>query len=441
MIRKENIIINTKGLLKTFVGVFFFLVIVQGGFFERSFLTASLILTVILLVMLINLKDKADTIIKIAKRTEIYYFIGMIFIFILSSVYHQTKFKNCGRVGYMYLILIIYIYLLFLDNFNKLYNAIVLSGTLETGITLLAYSGINLPSVIVNARNMGSFQYANATALFMGIVLILQWWISNEEEILYKTRIIMLVTLMLTFSIGGIVLYIFFIIVSEVLTNWKTKQILYMKFLKISFEIVISMAFAILVYYFKFHIKNNVLVWFSIILGVIVSTSIKKIYYIVEKVNIKISACLLLIVIISEIYIGILFFGERALGTATERIQQMSDAFRIIYEKPLLGLGIHEWERYIETQPGIAYKVSLVHNSYLQLGIEAGIFAMFNIFFSIFMWYYKIFCQKVNIKIWQVCIMTMALVHFSVDITFFFGGIIVPLMICIFPNQKTESKL
>ncbi len=43
MIRKENIIINTKGLLKTFVGVFFFLLIVQGGFFERSFLTASLI--------------------------------------------------------------------------------------------------------------------------------------------------------------------------------------------------------------------------------------------------------------------------------------------------------------------------------------------------------------------------------------------------------------
>lgn len=422
------------------MGILFFLVIVQGGFFERGFLTASLILTVMLLVAFISSKCNINTIIKTARRIEIYYFIGMIFIFILSAVYHQTKLKDCGRIGYMYLILIIYIYLLFLDNFNKLYNSIILLGVLESGITLLAYIGINLPSVIVNARNMGSFQYANATALFMGIVLILQWGISKEKDILYKARIVMLVTLMLTFSIGGIVLYIFFITIAEILTDRAIKEVLYIKLLKIGCEIVISTAFAILVYYLKFRMKNNILVWFSIILIVITSTLIKKIYYIIGKANIRISACSLLVVMISEIYIGILFFGERALGTATERIQQMSDAFCVIYENLLFGIGIHEWEKYIETQPDITYRVSLVHNSYLQLGIEAGIFAMLNIFFVIFICYYKIFFKKINIKIWQVCIMTMAVIHFSVDITFFFGGIIMVTMVCIFPDQQTKLK-
>ena len=425
---------------KAFVAILFFLVIVQGGFFERGFLIASLILTVMLLVAFISSKCNINTIIKTARRIEIYYFIGMIFIFILSAVYHQTKLKDCGRIGYMYLILIIYIYLLFLDNFNKLYNSIILLGVLESGITLLAYIGINLPSVIVNARNMGSFQYANATALFMGIVLILQWGISKEKDILYKARIVMLVTLMLTFSIGGIVLYIFFITIAEILTDWAIKEVLYIKLLKIGCEIVISTAFAILVYYLKFRMKNNILVWFSIILIVITSTLIKKIYYIIGKANIRISACFLLVVMISEIYIGILFFGERALGTATERIQQMSDAFCVIYENLLFGIGIHEWEKYIETQPDITYRVSLVHNSYLQLGIEAGIFAMLNIFFVIFICYYKIFFKKINIKIWQVCIMTMAVIHFSVDITFFFGGIIMVTMVCIFPDQQTKLK-
>lgn len=440
MIRGEDSVINTKYLSKAFVGILFFLVIVQGGFFERSFLTASLILTVIFLITFIGSKGIIHIIIKTAGRKEICCFTGMVFIFILSAVYHQTSFKDCGRIGYMYLVLIIYIYLLFLNNFNKLYNSVILAGVLESGITLLAYAGINLPSVIVNARNMGSFQYANATALFMGIVLVLQWGISKEKDILYKERIIMLVTLMLTFSIGGIVLYIFFITISEIVTRWGNKEILYTGLLKIFCETAISIAFAILIYYFKFRMKNNTLVWLCIMLVVVVSTIVKKIYYIIEKINIKISICSLLVVVISEIYIGILFFGERALGTATERIQQMSDALCVIYKKPLLGLGMHEWKKYIETQPRIAYKVSLVHNSYLQLGIEAGIFAMLNIFFIIFIWYYKIFCKKVNIKIWQVCIMTMALVHFSIDITFFFGGIIIVLMVCIFPDKQTELK-
>lgn len=427
-------------MVKILEFILFFLVLVQGGFFERSFLIVDIVLFVMLCNAIIRLKNKNFKKLVMKFNLNIFFYIGMICIFIISVIYHKTSFKDCGRIGYMCLIFLLYIYLLFLEDFNKIYHTIILLGVLESGIALFAYIGIELPFVIVNARYMGTFQYANATALFMAIVLMLQWGILNKKKILLKSRTVMLVTLFLTFSIGGIFCYIFFIFIVEILTSYKNKKVYWKNLLKLSSEIVLGMIFAISIYYEKFYKRNIILTWLLIAILIVVSIFMQKIFAWIENINIKISIISLGIIISLEMYIGILFFGKRVLGTGIERIQQMSDAILIIHRHPLFGIGINNWKQYIEKQPSITYRVSLVHNSYLQLGVEAGIFAIIFIFCIIFIWYYKILCKKTNIEIWQLCIVSMVIFHFMIDITFFFAGIIVTTMICAFPKSKLTLK-
>lgn len=419
-------------------------VMVQGGFFARVYIVASILLLVGIFLQMLE-KRKADL-----KIWPLWLLLGLLYM--ISSFYHKFQVKEWDKVIYILSIGVMHFYFCHLNKKERqcLQRALVRIGTLECIIGALAYAGMPIPGIIMNMRFMGTFQYANATALFLGILLILQTdtEMFKQADIL-GIRILFTVFLQLTFSFGGILCYFMGLMVLT--KNSHSDLFQYIQ------EFVISGIFSGSIFVVKFYFckaksqadvhansfggshgvfdlnKSQVLVWIILLLLFVVcfcsSHFLCKLW---EKVQEKFYLRMAVMgMLVTEVIVCFYRFGKRARGTGWERIQQMKDGITIIGKNWWLGIGPHRLLEILQDM-GVSYETTLIHNSYIQVGVEAGIFAVGIILILLLLWWGRM--KKLNnrsFSLWQISVMLMALFHFMIDITFFFWAIMGIFMLCV----------
>lgn len=134
-----------------------------------------------------------------------------------------------------------------------------------------------------------------------------------------------------------------------------------------------------------------------------------------------------LVIGIVSICSAIYLFGNRIKGTGIERFLQMKDAVNVLCHGPVLGMGVGKWQDYITNNENITYKAALVHNSYLQIGIEAGIIVYFFVILILALYIKNI--RHIKMQIWQLPVLMMMCIHFFFDFTVFFSSIILVFMV------------
>lgn len=396
-------------------------VFVQGGFFARAYIPA----TVLLLtgVLLQQWKKR-----KIRKETGIIWFM-LTAVYILSSLYHGLTIKEWDKVVYIFSIGIMHSYFSCLNEKERQRNqqACVVIGLLECMIGLLAYVGIPMEGVLINMRFMGTFQYANATALFLGMLLIMQTgteslrW-GNTEGI----RILFTVFLQLTLSFGGIICYFMGVLILGRRNRAFLFQCLY--------EFSVSGVFSGSLFLAKFYLADHPLITGSMVLLLLLfcfgcsGWNERVIKASAEKPGIQ---RVMTGVLVAEGILCICRFGLRAGGTGWERILQMKDGMAVIGRNWWLGIGSHQLLKVLKSR-GVSYETTLIHNSYIQIGVEAGVFAAGMVFLLILLWWRKVKnLRDRDIYLWKISVMTMAMIHFAIDISFYFWAVMGIVMLCV----------
>lgn len=289
-----------------------------------------------------------------------------------------------------------------------------------------------LQGVIVNQRFMGTFQYANATALFLAITLIME--IGEEKpQRLSGIRILQTIFLQLTFSIGGLICYLIGILIC----SYKKPQMLF----RYGAEFVISGLFSALLYLTAFYQKKGVL-WICLPCLLIVFVSLvypSVIHKLLDFISGKKQGRAAMLVVLAVEAAGVFaIVGKRPAGTVAERILQMKDGWKILSDNPLFGIRPKGLLSELQNL-GAAYKVTKIHNSYLQAGIEAGVAAMILLIALLILAWRRIYKSR-SVPLWKTAVLSMAVFHWTIDISFYFWAVAAMVIFCVADVEKCENS-
>lgn len=407
-------------------------ILIQGGFFARTYIPA------LILVFIGGLWEwKRETSLqqspdKCIMTVEVALFSLLSALYILSASYHEVALKEWDKMIYISGIGILYYYFrgLYQEERYRLKKLLVIIGMIECAIGFVAYAGVSIEGVIINARFMGTFQYANANGLFLGMLLVIQWAVGDVEKPIQSSfRMFQTIFFVLTFSFGAMICYaIGLFLLSRYQKGALSKGV---------WEFVIGGLFAGSLYLLKFRVGNWWVVYGMLALILVFCVCYGEIYrgvyeivykYKFKTFYIRMVWCMLAI---SEILAGSYFFGSRIGGTGMERLTQMWDGLKIVCENWCLGIGPHQLEELLKNMH-VDYETSLIHNSYIQIGVESGIFALGIVLGLLFLGAKGVYKSDDKYSIsGEIAVVVMTVFHFSVDISFFFFPIIGILIMCL----------
>lgn len=134
-------------------------------------------------------------------------------------------------------------------------------------------------------RFMGSLQYANATALFMGMGLILQHGFTKQDISCVRSfRLLTLTVFFLTFSAGGIFCYFLGMAMLDFLLSREKHTISFQgSIYREGIETAIALSLALSWFITKFFIKNSVVLICIILITIILSFYWEKLYRLFKK--------------------------------------------------------------------------------------------------------------------------------------------------------------
>lgn len=417
-------------------------VFIQGGFFIRTTALSGILLSVVL---------AHDVFLRGIRRDGSWRFLNapavclslMAVCYAISAVCHQSGRDAWERCIYILATLagVLCVGGVEQTEREKLFRWLVYAGAAEALAGMYCYAGMPfiLRSVIVNARFMGTFQYANATALFLGITLIVQKYLElTGRRCGSRVRFVMMVMLVLTFSAGGLFCYAGAVVFVDRNMRRGSVRGLLDDFLELTLAGVMALA----VYWVKFRLGGSgpaVAVLFAVIgiisfrygrpeRGITVNSTVNSAADNTANsaANVALAAALLTIPVLAA---GFLLFGKRIGGTGAERLQQMRDGILALLHHPFTGLGTGAWKDYIAGRPDIVYEVSLIHNSYIQIGVEAGVAAV--ILWAVFLGcLWRRTYRDGMYGVLGRTVLLMACFHWFFDITWFFWGIIICVVAC-----------
>lgn len=404
--------------------------VVQGGYYPRTYLPAAIIL---LIAMLLKGKhnQRKDNLLTIM-------WILLILTYVFSMVYYGSELYGWYQVSYIISVGICWFYATGLSEKEKqkMYRAFLWIGALECLFGMAAYLGLPLRGIVANHRFMGTFQYANATALFLAMLLILSIGIETEWKEVEKMsgiRILLTVFLLLTFSVGGLICFMLGIIIC----NRKKKDALFWW----SSEFVVSGLFAGALYVTVFSEEGSALAT-GMICGVLVFICLvhaTKVHVLLGVLSTKMQGILVTyLIFFAELAGVVVVVGRRPMATAMERILQMRDGGEILWKNMLFGIKpgsvLNELQKL-----GASYKVTKIHNSYLQIGMEAGILAVMLVIVMFLIAGKRIY-RGLNIPLWKKAIFTMIMIHFAVDITYYFWAVAAIAVICLSETEMERCR-
>ena len=375
------------------------LILVQGGFFEDSYL---LIGGAVALLML----NDNQIFMGNAKIT-----LGISVVSVFCIFYHLLL-EKAFLSGYILCFLVIYFLAVERNDLLKVgvFNGIIVMDT----IGILAYCGIDIGGIIRNNRFMGTFQYANTTAIILVFAII--YLRESNDEIYCRWQLLNYIFLFLTFSIGGIISYILAVFYC-LIDNKNTAKL----WLKEILTVLLSALITAIIYFVSFIVKVNVLNIAIFVITIILSWNLDKILNrFIEKMKyVKIILTTVSIICVGAMAISVRIIAvNRAVKTFEERIWQMQDGLSVLRAHLLMGVGSHGWKNNLFKWRTHDYEVNIIHNSYLHISLKYGIIMLLLL---LLMTTYLVYCSRK----WERsrrAILYVGILHAFFDIDFFFMG-------------------
>ena len=397
----EKFMKNKKYLLweKVIVFLVMGLVLIQGGFFEDSYLAIGGFIA------LLMTNDKQ--IVSGDKKLTF----GLVIISAFCILYHLLL-EKAALSGYILCFLVIYILAV---QRNDLLKAGIFYGIIVMNIIgILAYCGIDIGTIIRNNRFMGTFQYANTTAIILVFTII--YLKECDDEIYCRWQLLNYVFLFFTCSIGGIVSYILAVFYC-LLDNRNNVRL----WLNEIITLLLSVLIAAMIYFVSFVLKISAINFLIFMIVVILSWNFDQMLNrFIERVKyVKVILTMASIICITIIAISIRFIAvNRAVKTFEERIWQMQDGLNILKNNMITGVGSYGWKENLLKWRNHDYEVNIIHNSYLHICVKYGI-VMFIMLFLVTI--YLIYCSREWDKNRQA-VLYVGIMHAFFDIDFFFMG-------------------
>lgn len=282
-----------------------------------------------------------------------------------------------------------------------LYRGIVTGCSLLAGLGLLAYLGIaEFPQAVLCSgqvlRLQSLLQYANVMALFMGIAYFLSLYLGHRSQSVEQKRsyyfygYIFLLTLFLTYSRGGITLFLVFVWVWIFLQAqpgqgewWVTLR-----------QVVAAALFGFLI---AMLVSNNRLVLAFLVL--VFSLGMMLMLWRWKSATLVNMLIVRLILLLPPTFlllggIGLMVTGKGPMilssaGTFLERIITMRDAVTVLQKYPGLGIGPGSWSSLQFKYQSAQYMVRYLHNGFLQMALDAGLFALLGLLLIVLIYYVR----------------------------------------------------
>ena len=343
---------------------------------------------------------------------------------VVSALCNNREFAGIVEAMRFVTVSIVFLAISGLDNMEREKAARVmlwLTG-LFAFISICSYAGIiGINGMVSNGRLEGFFQYANAAGVFYALAF-LSAYEAKDKRLLLKP--IFLSAFMLTLSFG---VFLVFGIVFAICLLDKHKRNGASFVTEVAKIIIAAVPTVCLIM-----ANLNNLTWLAIIglaATLVFSILWDKICNVVSSRK-AVSFICLAIGIAGGAWLVSLRANEAA-ATFAERIVMSKDGIRAIIHNPVLGLGPGVWRTARAAWQSYSYDATIIHNSYVQMGVDGGVLAMAAILFM--MIFNVVRCRKIS----RAAALTLAL-HSLVDLTLYFTA--VPVFAMLQFGEQSDGK-
>lgn len=357
--------------------IIFLSIVLNGLYFEYSFCFSNLMLGIYILICIFRNKK---IILDVSKEFCLLCVLSLVAICIWFNV--VDKGMHIFEVIRLIQPILFYIALkqsnIKEKNFLKV---LILFGIIVTGFNILGlFNNKILEFIVINNRLSSIFRYANVFGLYMLINILILKKISINKKIEFILEVLFLMQIVLTYSRA---IYILVLLVYIILG--------YKEYKCNKKEIVFNILKVILVY---------------VIYSVFFKTQQ------VDRINnLGIGS--------SEFYARLLYY---------------KDSINIIFNN-IWGLGYDGYYNVVGKYATGFYKVRLVHNSFLQIGLNLGILGMM-VYILLFFYYFK---NNFNLEYYNIIFLIIVL-HSMIDFTLQFMFIYDILILLIYFKNKNINK-
>ncbi|NLY42906.1 MAG: O-antigen ligase family protein [Clostridiaceae bacterium] len=426
-------------------------IVLQGSYFPIEYMSISLVICIILLYRLSLKQDH----VYINKSV-------MVLSLLLCSMYViSTVFVSCDKYAAATETFKVFGFMLFLAVCLTQRNKIALLGGTLIGILCVSVVGLTayigkwgIDSMLLEDRGLlrlqSIIQYANTTALLMGIGFFISlYFMERQKENSKKTvyaavGYVLLISLVLTFSRSMIGIFTFLLVITVFCMRG------YLMRAAVVLEFVLATAVGYLLNKLVLggqSLMAVVLLCLSILLVVYVFLKLSSIPQLIGKTIYYIFVTLLFVVpagIFAVVYFRKLDLLSLMGSTFASRLVYMQDGLSIILKNPIMGIGPGGWmERQFIYQTA-QYFVRYVHNGFIQLALDAGVGAL-AVFIAIIVIFYVHIIRKYK-KTHEfyyfiiLMIMTLIMLHSLLDIDMSFLSVNAIIAQCIAIAVEDQSK-
>lgn len=421
-------------------------IIFNGYFFEYQSLTVN-ILTGAFFIIILVIFYKTNTSLYLDKKI---FFLTLFFLIInIVGLFYASNLRDAlSKVLLLMNTLIIYI--LSSQAFNVEKNATIFFRGLYSvsvfvaGLSLASYIfGINILNTypITGNRIYSTLGYPNTAALLFVLTFFSGFWfqhISNNKQYIYLfSNSILFQAFLGTKSRGVLLLFPILIIIYILLQNKENRK---KSINNLFFVLVLNIILFPFIYFGTFNNKNLLEITIPIISIMILFTII----YFKNQIKINNKKTISILLIPFVIFILVLvnlnndIFNNDIINrmkkidlqqqSVQERLIFMQDAFKIVKDHPLLGVGSGGWNAEYRKYRSFLYFTSEVHNHYLQVLVENGVlgFVIFIILWIVvFLNIYKAYRLRkdfliINASIFIIGIFLHSLIDFDLTYPVFF---------------------
>ncbi|QNB47019.1 hypothetical protein BR63_12305 [Thermanaerosceptrum fracticalcis] len=331
---------------------------------------------------------------------------------------------------------------------NILLTFIYAAGITVAAVGLLAASNLNIfPDAFKAPRIFSTFQYPNTTAVFLNVSLIIGLCLMQSyknQNIFNMVNFLLITALFGTISRGGILVYAItcFLLFISGLPGMKRQEFV-LRFSALNFIAVLTYVIMLLTY------KTKILpLAFLLVMSAIVYIVFERVPW--QKIKLKyviVSVTIILVGLLSMIGI----FAPRLLDFRLSSTNFLAryyfyvDAFKVIADHGLFGIGGGGWSTIYPSYRGHLYFSKLIHNHYLETWIESGVLAMGSLLFIVLLSVYRMAKDIFNPEAFKRRMLGYAVfalaVHAAIDFTFSFGAVFFLFWTLIILQMKNSKDI
>lgn len=341
------------------------LVFLQGGFRNLVICLCGFLSCIVLIPATIKKRKQFKKVSVIS-----FLFVGFAALYLISALFNGLSLTTVSETGAWFAVAAISILSSYQCKEAKIRSTDWLCwfGLLCSALAIMQFSFIESAD---NGRLQFTFQYANTAGIWFGVIAFLA--LLSEQKTLRRFAPLPLCSLLLTQS-GGAILSFFLVAIALSIYWWRKAESSRIVSVAGQVFLAIFLFGGMLLIPSPFH-----MVWF--LAGIIICWHSPKAHQFITRVSRKPLAPLFLMILLFFVFVAALFlFHSRtssAVATLTERFIQIIDASTLLGASPLLGSGPDNWQFLYPYYQSAQYQATIVHCSYMQIAVDAGILGLF----------------------------------------------------------------